>query len=280
MEFGTKKAKKALISQTENAIAPVKPAADASPSKLTSSSLALMDTIGEVTQGMATREQLQAAVDQSKPVPPGNYDATAIYDVYTPEALIGAEVLNAIPIKDWQDIEKQGSGFSIETKQISHSFWKVARGEHKVRNLRVLRYLHCLLLIHKNLKKGGKDRGSWRLPDRQKLQELLDPMPAHAIESIKRKFTTNGELRKRQTDLIKTYCITLVFIVNHFDDYETEHLRYDLGLDENDFKKYVREIGGDAISKAIKEGKGKCQMAKLALPLKFPEVRLARSRRG
>ena len=142
MEFGTKKAKKALISQTENAIAPVKAAADASPSKLTSSSMALMDTIGEVTQGMATREQLQAVVDQSKPVPPGNFDATEIRDVYKPEALIGAEILSAIPVKDWQDIEKQGSGFSIETKQISHSFWEVARGLDNVRNLRILRYLH------------------------------------------------------------------------------------------------------------------------------------------
>lgn len=276
MEFGTKKAKKALVSQTENAIAPVKAAADASPSKLTSSSMALMDSIGEVTQGMATREQLQAVVDQSKPVPPGNFDATEIRDVYTPDALIGAEVLSAIPIKDWQDIEKQGSGFSIETKQISHSFWSVARGLNSVRNLRILRYLHCLLLIHKNLRKGGKDRGSSRLPDRQKLQALLEPVPDHVIDSIKRKFTINGELRKRQTDLLKTYCITLVSILHHFEDYETEHLRYDLGLDESEFTKYIREIGGKTVSKANKEGKGKRQMARLALPLEFPQVRFAR----
>ena len=79
-----------------------------------------------------------------------------------------------------------------------------------------------------------------------------------------------------QTVLVLWFCFSLVSILHHFEDYETEHLRYDLGLDESEFTKYIREIGGKTVSKANKEGKGKRQMARLALPLEFPQVRFAR----
>lgn len=103
--FGTKKAKKALAAITENAIVDN----DRKTNALAASSQAMITAIGEVTHTMASKEDLQAVVDAAKPVPPGNFEAQEIQDVYTPQGLIGGELLNTIPIKDWQDAVKKGA---------------------------------------------------------------------------------------------------------------------------------------------------------------------------
>ncbi|KAK7969073.1 hypothetical protein PG996_002487 [Apiospora saccharicola] len=276
MEFGTKKAKKAIASITENAIGPGRSNVEGV-TTLDSSSLALMDSISDAARGIASREQLQATADQSKPVPPGNFEATEIQDVYKPEELIGADLLSSIPVKDWQDIAKKQSPLTNTNKYVSESFWNVARSLHPVRNLRILRYLSCLLTISKNMRKG-KDRGSFKLPDRKKLQELLDPAPVQLIDSIRRKFSEGGEVRKFHTDLLKTYCCALVSILENFE-FETEAIRFDLSMTEKEFTQYFKQIGGKMMVRKDPTGKGKMQVAKLALPLEFPQIRFARARR-
>ncbi|KAK8050616.1 hypothetical protein PG994_012346 [Apiospora phragmitis] len=276
MEFGTKKAKKAIASLTENAIGPAKSNTEGA-TKLDSSSMAMMDSISEAARGIASREQLQAAADQSKPVPPGNFEATEIQDVYKPEELIGADLLSSIPIKDWQDIAKKQSPLTNPNKYVTESFWNVARSLHPVQNLRILRYISCLLTISKSMG-NGKDRGSFKLPDRKKLQELLEPAPVQLIDSIRRKFSDGGDVRKRHTDLLKTYCCALVSILENYE-FNTETLRYDLGMTEKEFTQYYRQIGGKVLVRKDPDGgKGKMQVAKLALPLEFPQMRFARRR--
>ncbi|KAK8055503.1 hypothetical protein PG993_000730 [Apiospora rasikravindrae] len=273
MEFGTKKAKKAIASITENAIGPAKSNIEGA-TKLDSSSMAIMDSISEAARGIASREQLQAQADH----PPGNFDATEIQDVYKAEELIGADLISSIPIKDWQDIAKKQSPLTNPNKYVTESFWNVARSLHPVQNLRILRYLSCLLTISKNMRKG-KDRGSFKLPDRKKLQELLDPAPVQLIDSIRRKFSEGGDVRKRHTDLLKTYCCALVSILENYE-FNTEALRYDLTLTEKEFTQYYKQIGGKILVRKDPEGgKGKMQIAKLALPLEFPQMRFARRAR-
>ena len=92
--FGTKKAKKAIRDNVLNAIAPQKKAGDNSPTKIDNASRAMLNSVGAITSKMATREELQAAVDDAKPIPRANLEAEDIQDVYDPAAIIGADILN------------------------------------------------------------------------------------------------------------------------------------------------------------------------------------------
>ncbi|KAL7626191.1 DNA-directed RNA polymerase I subunit rpa49 [Parahypoxylon ruwenzoriense] len=276
--FGTKKAKKALAAITENAIAPEKAISDAdgNPQKLSSSSLALMESIKDVTIGMASKEDLQAAADAAKPVPPGNFDAQEIQDVYTSEDLIGGEILNAVPIRDWQEQLKKGANKAMPNAFIASRLTAVGEGPNPVHRLRTLRYLDFLIRFIKSAR-PGKERGTKRIPPRDKLREILKPAPEPVVENIRRKFSSNGEMRKFHTDLVCTYCCALAAILSNYN-FETSKIRYDLGLDEKQFGQYFREIGGKVkVAKGAEKGTH-LQVAVLALPLEFPKVRYQRPR--
>ncbi|KAI1878231.1 uncharacterized protein JN550_000413 [Neoarthrinium moseri] len=277
--FGTKKARKAIAAITENAIAPEKAIADAggSPRKLDASAHAMMQSIEEVTQSMATREELQAAVDQAKPVPPGNFDATEIQDVYRPEQMIGTDILSSIPIKDWQDSAKKQVPLALPYQFISMNMYAIASGPQSVQRLRVLRYLNYLVIFLKSAK-PGRERGVLRVPQKSSLHEKMEGAPTPVVESIRRKFSHNGEMRKHHKDLLMTYCCALAAILMNYE-FETSALRQDLGLDEKQFAQYWREIGGKLAHPAGKTKGTKMQVAKLALPLEFPQVRFVSRRK-
>ncbi|OTB20473.1 hypothetical protein K445DRAFT_312938 [Daldinia sp. EC12] len=274
--FGTKKAKKALAAITENAIAPEQAISDAggNAQKLSTSSLALMDSINDVTMGMASKEDLQAVADAAKPVPPGNFDAQEIQDVYTIEELIGGEILNAIPIRDWQEQLKKGQNSTIPTKFIANRFQPIGEGPNPVHRLRALRYLEFLIKFVRSAR-PGKERGTKRIPPKDKLREILKPAPEPVIENIRRKFSSNAEMRKFHTDLVYTYCCALAAILSNYS-FDTSSIRYDLGLDEKQFGQYFREIGGKVKTAKGAEKGTHVQVAQLALPLEFPKVRYQR----
>ncbi|KAI1144009.1 RNA polymerase I associated factor, A49-like protein [Hypoxylon sp. FL0543] len=276
--FGTKKAKKALAAITENAISSEKAISDAggNPQKLNSSSLALMESINDVTMGMASKEDLQAQADAAKPVPPYNPDAKEIQDVYTPEALIGGEILTAIPVRDWQEQVKGKVNKMIPSAFVASRLVAVAEGPNPVHRLRTLRYLDFLIRFIKGTR-PGKERGTKRLPPRDKLRELLQPAPQPVIENIRRKFSANGEMRKFHVDLANTYCCALAAVLSNYS-FDTSKLRFDLGLDEKQFAQYFREIGGKVKNTKGAEKGTHVQTAVLALPLEFPKVALYRSR--
>ncbi|KAK9779036.1 hypothetical protein SCAR479_03903 [Seiridium cardinale] len=276
--FGTKKARKAIASITENAIAPEKAIIDAEGNtrKLDSSAIAMMESIQESTKGMATREELQAAVDRAKPVPPGNFNATEIQDVYKPDQMIGGDILISCPIKDWQDSAKKQLPLQLPYQFISSNLYAIAAGPDSVQRLRVLRYLSFLIVFIKSAKAGG--RGVLKVPQKSQLHEKMENAPAPVVESIRRKFSANGEIRKFHKDLLMTYCCALAAILMNYE-FETSALRQDLGLDEKQFAQYWKEIGG-RISQKVGQVKGtKMQIAKLALPLEFPQVRFVQARR-
>ncbi|KAI1393566.1 RNA polymerase I associated factor, A49-like protein [Hypoxylon trugodes] len=276
--FGTKKAKKALAAITENAIAPERAVAEAgrNPQKLSNSSQALMESINDVTSGMASKEDLQAAADAAKPVPPGNFEAQEIQDVYTLEELIGGEILNSIPIQDWRDQLKKGTSVPMPTQFIARRLVPINEGPNPVHRLRALRYLDFLIKFTKS-SRPGKERGTRRIPPRDKLREILKPAPEPVVENIRRKFSSNGEMRKFHTDLTYTYCCALAAVLANFS-FDTASIRYDLGLDEKQFAQYFREIGGKVKNAKGAEKGTHVQVAVLALPLEFPKVRYQRPR--
>jgi DNA-directed RNA polymerase I subunit RPA49 len=266
--FGTKKAKKALAAITENAIVDT----DRKPATLAASSQAMMASIKEVTDSMASKEDLQAAADAAKPVPPGNFEAQEIQDVYTPQGLIGTELLNAIPIKDWQDAVKKGANKLLTSAFIASRLTAVGEGPNSATRLKALRYLEFLIKFSK-LVKGRTPK----VPHSDKLRELLHPAPEPVIQNIRRKFSSNQLIDKFHRDLLFTYCCALAAILSNFE-FDTSKIRYDLGLDDKQFGQYFREIGGK-VKKAMGAEKGtQMQMAVLSLPLEFPKVRYQRQR--
>lgn len=266
--FGTKKAKKALAAITDNAIIDNTEKTNAR----ASSSQAIMTAIGEVTHTMASKEDLQAAADAAKPVPPGNFEAQEIQDVYTPQGLVGGELLNAIPIKDWQDTVKKGGNKMLTSAFIASRLNPVGEGPDSATRLKALRYLEFLIKFSKLIK--GRTP---KLPPPDKLRQLLHPAPEPVLHNIRRKFSSGQLIDKFHRDLLYTYCCALAAILSNFE-FETSKIRYDLGLDDKQFAQYFREIGGK-VKKATGAEKGtQVQIAVLSLPLEFPKVRYQRPR--
>ncbi len=264
--FGTKKAKRALAAITENAIVDNERITES----LGASSQAMMSAIGQVTDTMASKEDLQAAADAAKPVPPGNFEARDIQDVYTPQGMIGGELLNAIPIKDWQDAVKKGVNKMLTSAFIASRLNPVGEGPDPTTRLKALRYLEFLIKFSK-LAKGR----AGRVPPADKLRQLLHPAPEPVIQNIRRKFSSNQSIDKFHRDLLYTYCCALAAILSNFE-FETSKIRFDLGLDDKQFGQYFREIGGK-VRKATGAEKGtQVQIAVLSLPLEFPKVRYQR----
>ncbi|KAK0709107.1 RNA polymerase I associated factor, A49-like protein [Lasiosphaeria miniovina] len=265
--FGTRKSKKAIQSMLENNLMGA-----GSGEKLAVGDRMIVDSIKKRSRNMATREELQAEVDQARPVPRGNYDAEEIQDVYIPAELIGPEVLNAIPIMDWQQKVRAQEELLVPSRFVASRVNRVAGNDNAVERLKVMRYLLWVIIFWASTTKG-KERGTLSIGRRDKLRELLAPAPEIVIESIRRKFSDSGVMRKAHTDLLMTHCCVFASIIDNFE-VNTWDLREDLKLEQKQITQYFLEIGA-----RVKQSKGGDRMnyiAKLALPLQFPQVRQVR----
>ncbi|KAK4241717.1 RNA polymerase I associated factor, A49-like protein [Achaetomium macrosporum] len=267
--FGTKKAKKAIQAVAENAMLAAK-----SRGKLGDGDRALVDTIKDSSQHMATREELQAALDSARPVPRGNFDAKEIQDVYVPAEIIGAEVLNAIPVMDWQEKVKQLEEVQVPSRFVANRIVRVA-GNDDVQRLKLLRYLLWVIVFWATTTQG-RERGTKRISSRDKLRKDLAPAPEVVIENIRRKFSDGGVMRKAHIDLLMTHCCVFASIIDNFE-VNTVELREDLRLEQKQLNQYFMEIG--ARVKQSKAGDKVNHIAKLALPLQFPKMRQPPKRR-
>lgn len=268
--FGTKKAKKAIQENVLNAIAPQKKAGDA-PTKIDAAARAMLSSVGEVTSTMASREELQAVVDEAKPVPVANVDATEIQDVYDPKKIIGTDILNLVPVREWQEKVQHKESIQVPSRFVAARVNRVAGNEEAVTRTRVLRYFFFVLMFYLH-SKPGKARGTRSIPPREKLREILAPAPEAVIESIRRKFSDRGEMRKFHIDLLMTHCCVFACIVDNFE-VDTQNLRDDLKIDQKTMNGYFHEIGGRVKPVSNKDTKTTIHVARLTLPLNFPKQR-------
>jgi DNA-directed RNA polymerase I subunit RPA49 len=235
------------------------------------------------TEGMASREELSAAVDDAKPRPKANLAATAIKDVYPVETLIGTDIMKATLVKSWQDSAKTKKEVVTKSKYVAHRLNKVATD---VQKLKILRYLYYLLEFYGSTK--AKGRGNIRrLPKADELRTLLYDIPPTILEAIKRKFSDGGEMLKFQTDLLITHICALACLV---DNYEVDmlDLKDDLQLESKEIGQYFQEIGARVVpaNEAQRKELGldkaaamQHKFAKLRLPLEFPKAKFARKQR-
>lgn len=285
--FGTKKAKKAIEETVLNAIAPQKKPGDDEPAApIDAASRAMLSSVGDVTATMASREELQAAVDDAKPAPRPNLEATEIEDVYDPRAMIGSDVLNLVPVREWQEKVQHREGIQVMSRFVANRVNRVAGNASDVTDgedgsltrLRVLRYFYFVLLMYLNTK-PGRERGTRQLPPRDKLHTLLEPAPEAVVENIRRKFSDAGVMRKFHIDLLMTHCCVFACIVDNYE-VDTQNLRDDLRIDQKTINAYFHEIGG-RVKPVSNKAEGKTvHMGRLSLPLDFPKQRhLAPKRR-
>ncbi|ROW13064.1 hypothetical protein VPNG_05964 [Cytospora leucostoma] len=269
--FGTRKAKKALAAITENAISPRKPHGDGIPT-LDSSEKALMDSIKDVTLSVATQQDLQSSIDAAKPVPKGNYEAEDIQDVYRPEDLIGKDILDLIQVNDWAQSVKKNEDIQLRSRFVAHRINRIGSGESAVSRLRLLRYLYLVMLFYLTTRKG-RDKGTREVLKKDKLIEELSPAPPPVIESIRRKFSDKGVMRKQHVDLLMTHCCVFACILDNFET-DTWDLKEDFGIEQKQMTQYFMEIGAK-IKKAKVDGRTD-SIAQLKLPLTFPRMRQGR----
>ncbi|ODA81201.1 hypothetical protein RJ55_04165 [Drechmeria coniospora] len=275
--FGTKKAKKAIRENVLNAIAPQKAAGDDSPTKMDNAARAMLESVGSITSKMATREELQSVVDEAKPVPRADLEATEIQDVYDPDAIIGADILNLVPVREWQEKVQHKEGIQTPSRFIAARVNSIAGNDDAMTRLRILRYFGFVLSLYL-CTKPGKQRGTRQLPPREKLRELLAPAPEAVIENIRRKFSDAGTMRKFHIDLLMTHCCVFACIIDNFE-VDTQNLRDDLRIDQKTMNQYFHEIGARVKQvKVAAEGRT-ANIARLILPLDFPKQRTIVPRR-
>jgi DNA-directed RNA polymerase I subunit RPA49 len=281
--FGTKKAKRAIASFTENAISPEKSAREANGKapKLDSAAQAMISNIADATAGMASRDELAAAADAAKPRPKPNIGAQDIKDVYTTDSLIGDSIMAHIPVREWASTLKANKEVVTNSRFVSHRVTKVATNVEK---LKILRYMLLALEILRVSKPKGK---SYMLPRRDELKTLVGDMPEAVLESFKRKFSDSGFISKFKFDLLTTHLCAMACLV---DNYEVDvwDLKNDLKLEIRPMAQYFHEIGckvgtfPEAERKRLgmeKAAAAQRRIAKLKLPLDFPKVAFARARK-
>lgn len=281
--FGTKKARKAIASQSENAIGPSR-AERGTGMKMSATDSAVMSLMAAATKGMATAAELQEEADASKPRPKANLAATDINEVYTPDSLLGVDMLKHIPIMDWTTAIAAKQEIVVGSRHVAA---RIQREANNLVNLKLLRYMQLLLDFISASRVGYG--GTRKLPKREVLREALGggAMPEAVVESVKRRFSTAGTMSRFQADLLITHVCALASVVDHFEVGVYE-LQEDLKLEGKEMAKYFREIGArvapltDAQRRAMKLDKAagaQRQVAKLKIPLEFPKASAGRKKR-
>ncbi|KAF2457032.1 RNA polymerase I associated factor, A49-like protein [Lineolata rhizophorae] len=278
LEFGTTKAKRAIQSQTENAIIspsrpggapPRPPPSPPSPHDVPASSqqkrsqeqqqqpdtddlaaraiLRGMDTGGH---DAPTREQMRAGVDAAKPRPTPDVAAQSPADVYPPARLVGgADVLQQIPVHDWLAAEDVRLHSRFVARRLA-ALSKVARDGGKqasdaVLKLRLLRYLGLLMEFYGCLK-PARD-GAKRLPAKEEWKAgvggvVSEKAPGEWADKAKRRFSEKGLVSKWNVDNLITHMCALAVTIDNFAA-DVFDLREDLRLDNKQISQYFHEIG-------------------------------------
>jgi len=175
MEFGTKKAKKAIASKTINAItAPSGSGVEA----------AVLDEVEKTSTALPVKDERDDAILQSKPIPRPNLTTDKAEEVYSYDVLIPVADSRAQTVKEWQDEVKAGREVSLSSRFVANRLVNVVE-KANIQTLKALKYLLLLTEFYGTLqpKKGGL-----RLPKKDELKDKLSNWSDSAIDSVRRRF--------------------------------------------------------------------------------------------
>lgn len=281
-EFGTKKAKKAILSKTENAI----PQDTKGKGKVTDVQSAILESVGDTTAGAASTDPQQDADAQlaAKPIPRPNLQAETVEDVYTYDTLIPPSDARMIQIKDWQDKVRADEVIQFKHRFPANRVQTIAKGEDAIK-LKALRYLTLLLEFHDAL---GSNRSGKKVPKKDVLSKRLSAWPQNLVDSVRRRFSndTGSELGKWQLDNLYTHMCAFSLYIDGWTT-DTSNLKDDLKMETKTISQYFNELGckvsapTEAERNARNLGKAQAavtRFARLKLPLDFPKARAGRRR--
>jgi DNA-directed RNA polymerase I subunit RPA49 len=283
-EFGTKKARKAIASKTENAITNPN---DKGKGKVTDVQTAILDNVADATTGATTSQKAEQDADAmlaAKPIPKPNVTASSVEEVYPLKTLIPANDMRLIPTKDWQDKNRAGEDIQFKHRFPAFRLSPIVKSGDNSK-LSALRYLTLLLEFHDSLASAGRAAAK-KVPKKDILAKKLEGWPPALVDTVRKRFTneSGSELAKWHLDNLYTHICALSLYI---DDWvtDTSHLKDDLKLETKVISQYFLELGCKVA--APSEGErtrlnlGKAQakvtrMAKLKLPLEFPKPRVGR----
>ncbi|KAL8734811.1 MAG: hypothetical protein Q9166_001162 [cf. Caloplaca sp. 2 TL-2023] len=292
LTFGTKKSQRAIQNLTKNAISPSKrnrsapgepqPALDPLASAVVSSMAAAAPTT-------STREDLQAAIDESKPRPKPNLAAETPADVYPIDQLVGKNILPQMTVKEWQDAVEEKREIVTKSRFVSHRIQRIV-SEGDVRKIKVVRYLLLLIEWYNALLVSPQGRIR-KVPDRTQLREKLGIWGSDLVDGVNQRFAEGARtLTKWQLDNLITHICALCITVdpeNFMTD--THDIKEDLRIENKQVRTYFREIGCRVVTptegERLRWGLAKAELpthqaAKLRLPLEFPKMRVIRVKKG
>jgi len=189
MTFGTKKAKKAISSLSENAITRDR-ARDASPGaakralKANPSARAVLESMAMSASNAPTKDDLQSSIDDAKPRPKHNAQATKPDEVYEVRSIVGDELMKDLRVKPWVDAVEANEEVTTKSRYVSNRLRALCQDDEIVR-LKVLRYMLLLLEFFNALKTvrgGGR-----KLPDKGELEKAMG-VEKHVVDTIRKRF--------------------------------------------------------------------------------------------
>ncbi len=194
LAFGTKKSQKAIRAITVNAIkaSPTKSKSQTSGAgrALDPLASAVVSSMAQFTSSMPTREQMQADIDENKPIPKPNLAAETPAEVYPVEQLVGGtDILKNMHVQ--QLIKRMKAGEDIQTRSlfVSNRLRAVVQSDD-VKRVKTLRYLQLLLEWHKGLKPGS--RGVRKVPKDEEMGPLMEQYGSEVVRGVGRRFAERG----------------------------------------------------------------------------------------
>lgn len=232
---------------------------------------------------MPTRDEMQAEIDEAKPRPKPNLQASSPAEVYPLEQLVGGEnVLAAMGVKEWIDTVKAGGDLQVKSRFVA-SRVKAIVEIGNVKRVKALRYLLLLIEWFIGLKPGPK--GSRKVPKAEEMEPLTKAYGSEAVLKLGRRFADGFILNKWHIDNVITHVLALAITVDNLT-MDTHDIREDLRLEVGDIRKYFVELGcvvtkpTDAEIGAMRITKAEAQshrITRLKLPLVFPKTRVPKA---
>lgn len=199
MTFGTKKARKAIESLSQNAISPRAPRGATQESvrrsiKGNPSAKAVLDSMAGSADNAPTLEQMQIEAEVEKPRPLYNLDAKDPGEAYIPDDVVGRYCMQGITVEDWHPWDEKEREQRIQKGVKTRSFFARNRVVPLIQSsdmtrLKCLKYYLLLLEYLANLIAGGKDAS--RLRKGADLRSGVNVQP-NVIESMQTTFSLQG----------------------------------------------------------------------------------------
>jgi len=183
------------------------------------------------TADMPTREEMQAEINLSKPIPPPNLSAQNAEEVWTLESLVGLQTLRSVQVKEWVETIQNGDEITCKSRFVAHRIEKLVAA-NDVKSLRGLRYLLLLIEWYYSLKKGAK--GVLRVPRKEDLQQILSSWPSELVDGVGRRFAEGGELNTWHKHNLLTHILALALVLDGCVT-DTRDIRDDLRLDNKEY---------------------------------------------